>query len=155
MKNLKWISLCYFWYFKFIYYFRGCWSLWTKWMPVPWNVFERCQIKQISMSVSRMLHSRSAKLCLWYVYKFSNQAARNNSFFVCSFSGNDGVTYESLCHLHQASCLLQKPIIFDYDGHCSKHQKGWKNVQIFMKRFLIFRKVQGMSIWINLLQRPM
>ena len=37
--------------------------------------------------------------------------------YVC---GNDAVTYQSLCHLHQASCLLQKPIIYDYDGYCKK-----------------------------------
>ena len=45
-----------------------------------------------------------------------------------NFLGNDGVTYESLCHLHQASCLLQKPIIFDYDGHCSKYFKKAENM---------------------------
>ena len=31
------------------------------------------------------------------------------------------MSYQSLCHLHQASCLLKKHITFDYDGQCSKY----------------------------------
>ena len=34
--------------------------------------------------------------------------------------GDDGVSYQGLCQLHQASCLLQKEINFDYDGQCRK-----------------------------------
>ena len=34
--------------------------------------------------------------------------------------GDDGVSYQGLCQLHQASCLLQKEVNFDYDGQCRK-----------------------------------
>ena len=59
--------------------------------------------------------------------------------YVC---GNDAVTYQSLCHLHQASCLLQKPIIYDYDGYCKKCE-----VSFF---YSVINKVSGIrwsDIW--------